>query len=415
MPEPTIEITPSTVPSITTGTPSTVIPVDLGEVHPAAIDAAKELGLHKTLSPREALGADSLLEAEALEAQTAGKPLERDASGKFISRKDAKSELQGAEKPVETAKPAATAPMKAKLVSKAPAVTPEPAPVAKIKVGTEEKTAEEWQKHFEELKAQSGAAAAPKKPAQDAPKPPTAEEQAKAAQDLREQRLAFITKSGTDFNPAEHGLALTEAEYDKMLTGGPEALKAFNNIIGRTIAAAQAQAREWVVENVGSRLNALNERIAPVLQKEGQIAEYQQHQSFLTANPDIGAHEQGSNTSHAIREELHNNYQQMQERIATGTATPQDKAAALLYDSATPEQFEASVAYYTRAKLGIAPGAPKPIAATPAPSAVAPPTKPVTPKPSTPFNGDRPGGASTQTGGESKQSSFIRGLHEAGK
>lgn len=420
MPEPTLEITPTTVPALVTGTPSTVTEVNLGEPHPSAIDAAKELGLHRTLSPKEALGKDSLLEAEALEAQTAGKPLERDASGKFISRKDAKSEgekpeLAGAEKPAAEAKPVTTPPMKAKLISKAPAVAApvvaEPVVTPKIKIGTEEKTAEEWQQHFEQLKA------GPKQPEQkqESPKPPTPEERAKADQDFKAKRLAYIDKAAGEINPAEYGFSMTDIEYDKMLSGGPDALKTFQGVIGRIMGAARALAREETADLIGPKWNKLQDAIDPILQRESQIAEYQQHQSFLTANPDIGAHEQGSNVSHAVREELHNNYQQIQQRIASGTATPQDKASALLYDAATAEQFEASVAYHTRAKLGITPGAPKTVAATPAPAAaVAPPAK-VPPKPSTPFNGDRPGGANGTPAQQSGQGKFIADLHQAGK
>lgn len=418
MPDPTLEITPTTVPALVTGTPSTVTEVNLGEPHPSAIDAAKELGLHRTLSPKEALGKDSLLEAEALEAQTAGKPLERDASGKFISRKDAKPEgekpeLAGAEKPVAEVKPVATPPMKAKLISKAPAVAApvvsEPVVTPKIKIGTEEKTAEEWQQHFEQLKA------GPKQPEQkpEAPKPPTPEEQAQAAQQLREKRLAYIEK--TQVNPADYGVNLTEQEYDAMLTGGPEALKAFMGFNGRLLAAARAQSREETAELVGPHLEALRQQMSPVLNRESQIAEYQQHQSFLTANPDIAAHDKGSLTAHEVREFMHNSYQQAQERITQGHGTADDILLASAYSKATKENFEESIAHHTRKKLGIEPGAAKPAVATPAPAvAVAPPAK-APPKPSTPFNGDRPGGANGTPAQQSGQGKFIADLHQAGK
>jgi len=374
------------------------------------INAADELGLALPgiQGPKEALGSDSSEELARMEAHMKGESGERQRGpdGKFLPA-DGK---QPADAKPAAAKPATAKPVAAKPVATPKAVTQPPVAPAKIKIGDEEKTADEWKAHFDELKNPKSAAAKPEAAKPEAPKEPTDAEKQQQEQQLKEKRIAFITKQGETFNPADYGLDVTPEQWDQVLVGGPEAVKALMGIIGKTIAASHAISREWTGETVGRVLDQRDEALAPILKQHEAIKEYQRDQDFLGANPEIKAHATGLETARNVRREMHDYYDTIQQKLATGTATADEILHAQVYEKATPEQFEASVAQYTRQRLGLQPGQVPAAPAATKPATPPPVAKPAAP--SKPFNGDAPGGGSTIPSQESDQARQLREMRE---
>ncbi len=364
------------------------------------INAADEMGLLPGIQgPKEALGTDSSEEMARMEEAMGGKERQRGPDGKFLPADG---------KPEQPKKPIAAKPVVAKAPAAPKPVQQAPAAPAKFKIGDEEKTADEWKAELEALKKPKTAEVKPEAPKPEVPKEPTDAEKQQQAQQLKEKRIAFIAKQGETFNPADYGLDVTPEQWDQVLIGGPESVKALMGIIGKTIAASHAISREWVADKVGSEFRQLDERLSPITKREEAIRDYQRDQDFLGANPVIKAHATGLDTARNVRREMHDYYDTIQQKIASGTASADEIMHASVYERATPEQFEASVAQYTRDRLGLVAGQAAP--ATAKPAAATPPPKPAAP--SKPFNGDAPGGGSATPNGESDQARQLREMRE---
>lgn len=389
MPEPTVmpEGATITVPEIApAGNQPTIEAVEIAP-HPAALNAAKELGLpaiHGIQEPVEAGFGNPTEELARLDA-LAGKVAEPIKAPEKTAK-----EAPAPAKPAAKAKPAKVA---------APVTPAQPPAPARIKIGNEEKTAAEIEQQLADLKAKIDAAEKAKEPPKPVTEPAqgkTAEETEADAKHLRDDRLFFIDSETKKFNAADWGIAPTEQEIDKLIVGGPEAVKTLTSILARTIIAGDARAREMVMEKLNPVLDQLEQqfdaRLQPIESTQKAVDEYRTHTQFLTDNPDIAANPKGAETAREVRDTYHASYATIQQKIAQGTATKGEQGWALSYEDMTPEQFNAAVATHVRQKLALPSAAAAPVASVQQPPAAPPaPAKPEV----KPFGGtDRPGATS---------------------
>lgn len=277
-----------------------------------------------------------------------------------------------------TAKPAAVKPA-------APVGTPQ-----KIKIGDEEKTPEEWAKAIADLKA--GKTEKPAEPATEA------KTEAPAEEDEATKEAAFMeafTKT----------MGYTQEEIDDVLaTGDPVK---FAKLLGRAVLDIRRSFADQInrqFEQIDGQLNGL----APLTGLQKQIEQHRTETEFLTANPEIREHPQGQEESRKVMGEYHANYDTVQQKVASGIATPAERHWAGLFEAMTPEQYNEQVALHVRSRLGITKGV------APAPPAAEP--KPKTTPPAKPFGGDRPGGggAGTKTLTRSQQIAAELLNHQTG-
>lgn len=359
---------PVSAPTIPAASPTPKVePVNI-PAHKGVIDAAKSLGLAMPgiQGPKEAGFEDANETLASMEKAMGGKERPRDETGKFVVDKTAVKEVAAA-KPAK-AKPAP------KPVAPAPVVPPI-APVAKVKIGDKEMTPEEVAKYVADLEAK----AKPPEPAKpDVPATPTDD-------DRKKQEEAFYETASTAYTP-------TPDEFDSILAGGPEAVKSF----GRALSKVDLSARKWMESQLNPILDSIDKRMQPLLAQQNQIQQYTRENNFLAANPDIKAHAQGLEESRKVEAALQEKRGRIQRLISASAATAQEIEFAKTYDTSTPEQLQEDIAFHTRQRLGIKPGAePVPVAPV-APVPAAPVAAPIAPAAPKPFNGDRPGGHSSQ-------------------
>lgn len=242
----------------------------------------------------------------------------------------------------------------------------------KIKIGDEEKTAEEWAAEFKALKEPPKTPET--KPVEQKKDEPADKE--RAAAELKAQREAFITEEAKRYTP-------TQEEFDSMLAKGDAAT------FGKYFAQLAADLREWTVENVQPHLTRLDNDMKPITEQQKQIREYESERDFLGQHADIKANSKGIEEARKVRGELSGYYDTIQQKIAQGTASAQEQEHARLFEQATPEKFNADVAFYVRQRLGIKEGTPPTPAPVSAPAATTPPAP--TPQPKPP-GGQAPGG-----------------------
>lgn len=359
---------------------------------PGVIKAAEEIGLvlPGVKGPKEMLGDDSVDEMKRMEDEMVGakEGRKRGPDGKFLPKegepaKPAKAQV----KPPAPAKPV-TPPTKTEKPVAA-TVVPEP----KIKIGEKEMTASEIAKALED-KAKPAEVPAPtveKKPEE------IAAEKAKSDLEAKERDDQYIARTAEKFK-------MTPEEHDTILAGGPEAVEANAKFAARIVLESQKE----TAQQVNSIVNAIYDRIDPLVKHQQQIEEYRTNAAFLEAHPDIKADARGLVESITVRKQLHDEYDRIQAAISQGKATKDEQGWSLLFEATTPSQFEQDVAHYTRQRLKIATTP----AAQVAPVAAVPAT-PVAPKPvaAKPFNGERPGGA-TAPRNESKDARELREMNE---
>lgn len=259
-----------------------------------------------------------------------------------------------------------------KAVIAAPKIEP-----PKIKIGNQEKTAEEWESEFKALKE-------PPKPSEAKPAEQKKDEPAdkeREATELKSQRESFIKEEMKRYT-------IDGAAMDKALASNDST--AVPSLIAETFAKLAADLREWTVANVQPHLDRIGNDLRPFTEQQKQIREYESERDFLGQNADIKANPKGIEEARKVRGELSGYYDTIQQKIAQGTATVQEQEHARLFEQATPEKFNADVAFYVRQRLGIKEGAPP----TPTPAPVATPTPVVVtaaPQPKPP-GGQAPGG-----------------------
>lgn len=331
-------------------------------------------------SPSDLFGEDGQDLMDEADAKM-GKKIERerDENGKFLPKK---------EKEVDKTKPAAVA----KPVEKPAEVSkPVETPVAKVKIDDKEMTPEEIADELKELRAKAAA-----KPAEQAPDPKAEQERAAEAEKaLTERRQTFLTSAAERYTP-------TEQEWDKALVGGPEAAKT----IGTMLAKAEMGGREAAANMVNEAMETLEKRLAPILEREKTIAQYQEENTAINAFPEIKANPKGIE----IYRQVKTSFDEARNTISSKgeSATPQEKAWLAAYNAQTPEGLREAIANHAKAEI-----AKLPVAASPnaKPAVIQQVTKPI--RPTKPFSGDRPGGISSPKS-ESSQARFVRDMDMGG-
>lgn len=322
-------------------------PVRQSGVKVSKVDVAKELGLSEAPS--------DLIQKEVQRV--------RDEHGKFtktprttLKKEEPKAATVKLGEPAEPKKPEAAKPV------------PEPIKEAlkeptKVKIGNEEKTAEEWEKHFKDLADKAAKAAEPAKPAET---PPQTEE-AVAAEE-KKVRDDWFTKTAAKYTPEQ-------ADFDKMLAEG-DAKK-----FGEFFARVEESTRQWMANAMRPHLDKLHgfdTQLNPILERDKQIAAYQAESEFLEANPDIKGHASGLQTMRELAMELHNEHDDILQLLAANPNTPNAKRYAERAKQ-LEEQFLPELAKEIKLKLNI--GA-TPVAA---PAAIIPPVPAVVkPRPTPP-------------------------------
>ncbi len=193
------------------------------------------------------------------------------------------------EKPAATAtpkpgeKPAAGAAAKP-AAKPAPAATATPAPAAapaKIKIGDKEYTEEELKKRLETPAAP--APAAPAKPTTEPKKEPTAEE--KAAETAKTEKIEseWIAGAAQALKPS----AVDEATMEKILTGGKDAVEAFDRIRREDMARTVLAVRKDLGELYKPMFDAVHQMQQSQMTQEDQ----RMWGAFTTAHPALAQHE----------------------------------------------------------------------------------------------------------------------------
>lgn len=304
----------------------------------------------------------------------------RGADGKFVAKDPV----------AQPTTPAAKAP--AKPVAKAPAPPAKPAvakpvapaPPAKVKIGNEEKTPEEWEAHFKALEEKASkppeTPAIAKAPTPDAPEKTEQELAAEAQQ--KEQD--FLTR-------AAQGYLLPEAELDEIIAGGPQAPAKLATLLAR----AEMKGRQFAASAIDRAMEEFETRFGElegVRDNYQRVQEVMKETSFLNANEDIKTHPEGLKTYREVSKQMHDAYASIQAKIEAGTASKTERGWALQYEDTKPEDLDKAIATYTREALAkLAPPAP------PTTPAATPPAKPAVPEvpAEKPLSATRPGGAGT--------------------
>lgn len=365
--------------------------VDVPVIEPAGGDThIEEVTIPESgvKGPADLWGEDPEQQMAEAQAKMSGEERERGPDGKFLPKKKEGEQPDPAVKSVKTkaAKSAAEAP-------KPPAVKP-PAP-AKLKLGEEEKTADEWLAEMKALREQAN------KPAETTPEP-TADDKAKAAETEKqtaEKRTAFLAK-------AAEGYTMKPERLDLILGGGPEAAKA----LAEELARVQLDTREWMAEQHRGVMDDLRAELQPLLDQHRSVQQFGEEHQALNSNPQLKAHPEGLKLYRQFKEEYAKSYDDIQARTLSGQeVSPQEKAWAIMYGSQTPEGIRDSVVQRAIAEAAKIPlktngnGAPAKIETKP-PLRI---TKPQ--------NFDRPGGAAPAVKTESKDGQLVRELTESGR
>lgn len=190
----------------------------------------------------------------------------------------------------EAPKPSVTAPAKPAVVKPdaakpsaptAPAVVvPPPAP--KIKIGDKEYTEEE----LKALVSVKPTAAPAQTPAPVAPatesKPRTAEEIAAEKAELKKKDSEWVTAT------AQHvDVTLDDAAMEKILTGGPEAVKEMVSLLKTNAAQAVLMARKSLLADLDPVLKGLRDVQQPIIDRYHKEESDRAWTNFETANPDL--------------------------------------------------------------------------------------------------------------------------------
>lgn len=285
---------------------------------------------------------------------------ERDEKGRVLPKK-VEGVVDDTKKPVET-----------------PVLEKKPEPPAKIKIGDEELTPEEI---ADRLKAA-------KEPKKEEIKPDTTEADEKArGEALAKKREAFLTSKLTAiFTPEQ------KKKMDQQLIDGKyeEFFRPILDLILDRYEDSISQA-DRAISNVESRIKPLDEHYQT-------IQTFRKENEFLDKFPDIKADQKAVAEARAVRTAMSGYYDQIQQKIAQGTATAEEKQTAERFEKATAEEYDESVAAHTRQRLGLTGKEPEPPPVDKKPVATPPASIAPTPKPQPkPPTGQPPGGVASPT------------------
>lgn len=339
------------------------------------VDDAPEFGVK---SAKDILGEDPEETMEAADKAMGKEARERGPDGKFLPKGVKKAPAPA----VAQAKPAPK-----------PVAKPEPV-IAKVKIGEDEKTPEEWQAEMKALKEKAEAAAKPPEPKPD-PKQ-TAQDEADEARAISEQRQKFIK---SEINRPDD---IDEKFHDRILAGGPDGLKAVKELRARD----KAEQREWTANGVNALLKNLREELAPILEREKTISDYNESNAIMANTPELKAHPKGLETYRTTKNNFETAFQTIQGK--GDSATPAEKAWALQYGAATPEDRKGAIIAAAKAEL-----AKQPIPAKPNGTNGTPPPKPPL-RITTPQRADRPGGGVATPKAGSKDSQALAEMEAHG-
>lgn len=317
---------------------------------------------------------------------------ERGPDGKFLPKQPNTSPSTQQPKPKATTPPAAKVPTPtAQPVKTAqPAAAATPAPVAKVKIGNQEKTEAEWAQHFAELEAKAN----PKTP--EPPKAPElpAKTEAETAAETQARETKFLTERAKEYTPSEQDL-------DKILVGGPEAAAH----LGTLIARAELRGRQFGADQVNKLAEHYDTILKPILDQNQTVQGLMQEAAFLGAHPDIKANPKGLETFRQLKSTMESGRKTITDMIAAGTASRRQQLWAEEYDETTPDKLMEDLAGLTRAELAKLTPVP---ASTPAPAKPAQPQVKPNPANERPLSGDRPGGANSAPRGETTEQRIAR-------
>lgn len=382
----------NTIPSVTEVILGDQPAIEASSAVAAAREPQKDL---KTLGPQD-LGMESAEES----SERAGLTKKRDrdtTTGKFIKAKG--EEEPGAptpQKPVAKAPATPAKPTAPAQPAKPVAAKPAPQVPAKVKIGAEEKTSEEWAKEFAELRAQ---AAKPPEPKAEAAPVETPEQLAAAAEATKQREEKFITEKMKDYllDHADGGA------YDQLLAGGEKGAQA----MARLLTTVLMHSRQFTAAKVSELQSHYDETTGPLISDRQTIQQLMAENAFLATQPEIKDNPKGLETFRAISKQMDDGYKAIQDKITAGTATKSEQGWALQYEDMTPEALKADIALLTKAKLAEQPAATTAI-----------PAKPQVPKPAPelkvverPLSADRPGAASPSRG-ETKEQQLARELNQ---
>lgn len=365
--------------------PPTAHPVTEVNLAPTKVDVAKEIGVDTGVrSPAEIFGEDEHAKVNEEIDKAFGKR-ERGPDGKFLPK--------NGDKPSE-AKPAAKAPEK----PAAKATTPEPAAPAKIKIGDQEKTADEWAAYHKDL---ADKAATIDKPAETAkpdasakiePKP----EEIAAQKKVRDDWEKTTREAYSKFKP-------TQEEVDKALaSGNPDQL---SELWMRPMIAMEERMRIWVQNSVNPILAELDGQLSPIASSQQQLAQYQAENQFLDANPEIKSVISADPAKMSVHRQVNEDLRLEMDDMKTLLASNPENARAKARLDALSKDFLGEMARETKARYASG-GVTTPT--TEAGKAV--PKKQATPA-ERPLSGDRPG-TSTAIKTETKEQRLAREMHE---
>jgi hypothetical protein len=352
--------------------PPSVTDVILGDNPPVETSSAVK-AIEKPAAPKTKGPEDFGMESPDQSAERAGlkEGRERGPDGKFLK----KGESSATPQPKAVVKPAATKP--ATPAKPVVAAAPSPAPVAKVKIGDQEKTAEEWAKELADLKTKAETATpAPKEPVVIAPVE-TDEQKAAAqkAQKEREDKFIETISAQYELDPANGG------EYDQLLAGGPVGAKKFATMLAR----AEMKGRQFAADQVNKLADDFNAALGPILNQHETVQTLMADNAFLTAHPDIKSNPKGLETYQNVKKQMTDGYEAIQAKIKAGTASKSEQGWALQYEDMSKEQLQNDIAEHTLAILAKQPA--------PTPAVVKPTSPPKLTVVERPLGGDRPGAA----------------------
>lgn len=258
-------------------------------------------------------------------------------------REGSKNDIPLKEPEAKPAKPASKEePPKPEVVEQ-PSMIAKPEPEAKIKIGDEEKTAAEWQKHFAELKEKASKPAPVAEKKTDSAQPEKKPEEIEAEQAAA--RKSYIEKSVTEFKPEDYGLPKDVAEYEDLLIGGQEGFDKFTKAMAAVATAAELRTFKRLEKELNPALKEMHERLGPVTEREQQIRAYEREQKFFEANQDLKPF---VNQIRDKAQQIRKTADFCENAVAAGIATPEQQAYAETVRSYTPEEFDTEVARQAR-------------------------------------------------------------------
>lgn len=346
------------------------------------VDAAAELGIDTGIrGPADIFGEDEAPE-KVTERIEAGTKRERGPDGKFAKKEDAAKE-PAKEAANPTPKPVAkvTAPAKVE-------------PPTKIKIGDEEKTAEEWAAYHKELSDKAAKVEQPAK-VEEVKGEPEPEDIAAQQKQVRDDWEKKTRETYAKFKP-------TQEQVDKALaSGNPDEL--YEMFTLKPMLAMEENIRLWVQNSVNPLLDDFGQQLNPLATSQQQMAQYQAENQFLDENPEIKAAVTADPARLAVHRQVNEELRQEMDYLSKYTADNPANAVAKNRLDALTKDFLGEMAKETKARYAATGVATAPPAPVPAPKKTMPAERPL--------SGDRPGAAAALKT-ESREARLAREVNE---